>query len=1032
MGIPRSIDKRARGPGEPAPSTARTATAVVAALVLAAAGPAGGQVAPDADWRVRETPHFRIVHQASLTALARRTGAVAEEAYRRLRERFVEPPEGRIDVVLSDDTDFANGFARVAPRTAMVVYAHPPVDALSLAYFDDWLELVVTHELTHVVHLDDTGPLGSLARGLFGRVPSEWPLFPGLSTPRWITEGVATWYESALTGSGRLHGSFHEMVVRTAAVEGRLESIDEASGASPVWPAGFRPYTYGAHFFEHLVERSGEDAVADFARGYADRLVPFRLDAAAREAFGVSFAGAWEEWVDSLGVRYRALADTLARRAPATEPRALTRHGYLAFSPRFSPDGSRVAYARRDGRDEPGIHEMRVDGSGGRRRGRTNGAEVLSWAPDGSIVTAQVDLVDPYRRFRDLYRFGADGTERITRRARVYLPDVHPGGGRAVAVQSTPGSTRLVEVDLADGSVTPLVGDRTDEHWAYPRWSPDGRWIAATRWIRGGSADLVVVASDGEVVRRVTRGPALDVTPAWSPDGRWILWSSDRSGIQNLYARRVDGGPLRQVTSVLGGAYHPDVSPDGRWIVYSGYHADGWRIERIPYDPDAWFEPLEARAPGRGRLAGSDPPAAGDAAGDGRVGGRYGGAGDLVPTYWIPAYRSPETMVGRDAVGAGFGVATGATDLVGRHAWGGTATVSPSDGRVSGSLAYEYAGFGNPRVGLSVRQLHDGEGAILVRVEGREAPDTLLAVSRERRASAFVRYLRPRARTRATLTLSAGVVREDRELLELDLEPSRRTLSPEPRRERTLGEVSLAGSWTNARIQPFSVSAEDGVSLFARGRRRHDLDVPDDARGTPGNLLRGDGSFDEALGRASAFLSFPLAGFADHVMAARVSGGVADGPGADAFHFELGGAAGRRRPAVPGLALGGPPLFFPLRGYARAARTGSAIWSASLEYRLPLALVHGGAGLWPLHVDRLSGSVFFDAGDAWGPGDEAAAGSRDGPVLTSAGAELVARILPLWAGSLDLRVGAALPLRTLPGEDGPGGVRAYVRLGRAF
>ncbi len=57
----------------------------------------------------------------------------------------------------------------------------------------------------------------------------------------------------------------------------------------------------------------------------------------------------------------------------------------------------------------------------------------------------------------------------------------------------------------------------------------------------------------------------------------------------------------------------------------------------------------------------------------------------------------------------------------------------------------------------------------------------------------------------------------------------------------------------------------------------------------------------------------------------------------------------------------------PSGGTPPASRWGRFAWSATVEYRFPIQLVNRGAGLFPLHLDRISGSLFFDGGNAWGP-----------------------------------------------------------------
>jgi hypothetical protein len=235
-----------------------------------------------------------------------------------------------------------------------------------------------------------------------------------------------------------------------------------------------------------------------------------------------------------------------------------------------------------------------------------------------------------------------------------------------------------------------------------------------------------------------------------------------------------------------------------------------------------------------------------------------------------------------------------------------------------------------------------------------------------------------------------------------------------------LAEGRGAVSFANARLFPFSISPEDGVGLFLRGRVRRELSLADSIRDVAGE----DRSFKDVLGQVNLYKSLPLPGFGNPVIALRGSGGVAEGPGADAYHFEVGGASGVGGGGILPLGQG---LFFPVRGYGTAWRAGRFAWSATAEFRFPLLFLDRGPGLFPLHLDWLSGSVFFDAGNAWGT--EVKGDGKENPVrdpLASVGAEVTARIFPLWYQNMEFRVGVGVPL-----VDGSG-ARAYLRLGPAF
>ena len=999
---------------------------------LSTATPASGQVPPDENWRTLDTEHFRITFPEALYPLATRLADRAERAYGQLAVSFSAPPPGTIDIVLTDHADYSNGFANVVPGNRITVFARPPADGGSLNYFDDWMELVVTHELVHIFHLDPAGGLGAILRALLGRYPATWPFFPGRAAPTWLIEGIATWYESTLTDAGRVHGTWQDMVLRTGVLEGGLEPLSLVSGRSPVWPAGLRPYVYGSEFFDYLMTRTDTLGMRQLVEEVAGQLVPYRIDAAARSAFGISFSQAWEEWRASLSSRYRALADSLAALQPPTAGEALTRGARQALYPQVSPDGQRLAFALADGRSDAHLHLRDLDGGADRRFTRTNGLSTFSWTPDGGMIFAQFELADRYRLYSDLYRADAGGrVTRLTRGGRLVFPDVHPNGDLIVAVQEGGGTNRLVLVEPATGEVKPLTEADPAVHWAFPRWSPDGARIAVSQWRSGGRFDVVILDAGGGLVARVTDDRAVDASPVWSPDGRTLLWSSDRTGIPNLFAAAIDGdgrpGAVRQVTNMLTGAAHPAIDPAGEWIYYSAYHHEGWDIERIPYTPGEWFEPFAGDPRFRPRADRSPDRFQAAIEAESRP---YRAFRSLLPTYWEPLYAPPRRIRDRDVIGDGFGFSTSGRDLVDRHRFWAWGRLIPEKRRGEGRFGYTVAGLGNPVVTFSLGQLYDPAGLTLGERENGDV-DTLYVVDRERRVQMSVDLQRARFRNRVGLTLEASHNWVSSELLDATLEPS--TAFRLTRPTRRVGELSATLGFNTSRSHAMSMTLADGVSGAVRGRVARVLDLPEELAGD----RVADRGFEELTGRLSLYRTLGTLGFAGQVLALRASGGVARGPGADGFHFEVGDAAGTRE-RITGFGLfGGSPLLFPVRGYSSASRRGRIAWSASAEYRLPISLIRRGLGVWPLYFDRAGASLFADAGNAWGPEGEAEpTASPKLAALASFGLEVTVNALPFWTLSTDVRVGVAFPLRAEDDPPGAGlrlrGGRLYVRLGSAF
>ena len=1046
---------------------------IAAFVCLLAAAPAASQVPPDEAWRAIETEHFRVTFPEHLEALGRRAGDLAERAHRELTAQFREGPSGRIDIVLSDHVDVSNGSATTWPSNRIVLYARPPADHLALAYFDDWLDQLITHELAHVFHLDYGGTMGRIFRVLLGR--AQTPLnFPG-RVPRWVTEGLATWYESALTEAGRVHGTFYEMVLRTAALEGRFESIGQAGGNSPQWPGGVRRYAYGSLFFEYLLDKHGVDGMAAFVEAVvrpAAQLPLPRLNSAGRRAFGVSLSSEWAAWTDEVRARVRRLDAALAEVGPISEPEALTRNARYGLHPTLSPDGSALVYLRSDGRSYPSLVVISPAGGEQSTVARTNNHTALDVLPMGEIVFAQRDYTDRYRVFSDLYVATIEGpVRRVTAGARLTAPSAGPDGTWVVAVTEGGGTNGLARIDLRDGAMETLVAPATGTYWADPAVSPDGRWVAASRWTERRH-DVVILDADGRVVHEVTRDRALDLAPDWSADGRHLVWSSDRTGILNVLGAEIDphtaaAGPPVMLTNVRTGAAFPSIDPAGEWLYFSGYHVDGWEVERVPFAPDAAppapvpaarFDevvPAERDVGGTApRLDEAATPArdAGDTARSDPGGTTPGGAGvtatpppgaaesavheyspwsTLYPRYWLPALRAPTAIapatVGdvrvprTEVLGYAVGGRTSGIDLVGRHFYDIGVKVFTSGGRGEGDVSYEYRGLGNPSIGVTASQTWDAHG-----IGGRPAgadgsPETFFVLERERRLAMTGRIHRPGVRTSTSLRFSAGLVRSDREVLDdtLRLTDGYRLARP----GSLQSEYVVSFNVSSARSHAFQMGNARGAALYVRARIRDDLNVPEDLARRVG----GDLSADDLLGWLHVYVPLPLPGFAAPVLAIRASGGMARGRGAHSGYFASGGASGGRV-ILSGLpSQGGVSLSFPVRGYETSTRSGRYAWSTTVELRAPLALVNRGLGAWPLHLDRIFGSAFLDGGNAWGrDASYSEAGSPRLRPLASVGFEASTDLLALYETPVRLRAGVAFPLVDRYGP------QYYVRLGMPF
>jgi tricorn protease len=131
----------------------------------------------------------------------------------------------------------------------------------------------------------------------------------------------------------------------------------------------------------------------------------------------------------------------------------------------------------------------------------------------------------------------------------------------------------------------------------YPRFSPDGKWIAFSS-NRYGNYDVFVVPAEGGAAKQLTFHSAADLVVNWSPDSKRILFQSTRGlmypGIPNLYEVSIDGGLEHAVPTDWG--YWGGYSPDGSKLAFNRHPMVWWRQHyRGSYAADLWVMDIKAK-----------------------------------------------------------------------------------------------------------------------------------------------------------------------------------------------------------------------------------------------------------------------------------------------------------------------------------------------------------------------------------------------------------------------------------------------------
>ena len=198
----------------------------------------------------------------------------------------------------------------------------------------------------------------------------------------------------------------------------------------------------------------------------------------------------------------------------SSPPRRFTKGPKRDGSPRWSPDGSRLAFL--SNRETDKMQLFVIPAVGGEARRLTEAKEDVTdpaWSPDGTRIAFASRVPDEAYGEEDERK----RRPRRFRRLSYKLDNVGWIGDRRQHVFVVP----------ADGSADPTQLTSGDYEDANPVWSPDGARIAFSSgrdddWDITQVSDIHVVEATGGEPQRITKGGGSAEMPSWSPDGSAI------------------------------------------------------------------------------------------------------------------------------------------------------------------------------------------------------------------------------------------------------------------------------------------------------------------------------------------------------------------------------------------------------------------------------------------------------------------------------------------------------------------------------
>lgn len=540
------------------------------------------------EWKYITTDHFDVYFHQGGEYLARYAGVVAERALADFQKELRFSITERITFIVYNSH---NGFEQTNVVYSFLSEGVGGVTELFknrvvVPFQGDWAqyEHVIEHELVHAV-LNDMFYGGSIQNAIVNQIQVELPL--------WMNEGLAEY----LSAKGL--DTETDMFIRDMAMNENLPEPNEMNG--------YLAYRGGQTVYWYIADTYGPSKVGELINNV---LATGRVNAAFEETFGMTLKEFTAEFKADLKKYYYPDITTYERLKDIAE--RLTDHeedgGFYNTSPEISPDGKKAIFISDRGLFF-GLYVMDLDNPKEVREvlssGRANDFEELnfltpgiSWAPDSRRIAVSAKaggndalfVVDTESGDEEKYDLGFKSMNSVT-----WSPD-----GRYIAFSATVNEQPdLFLFEVESEKVTRLTNDIFSE--TIPKWNVEssGVFFVSDRGdelsvgrINGDNfemwnydvdvSDIYFLSLGARDAERLTFTPeAVETSIAVLPTGDDIWFSSDESGISNIYQLNIASGNIVGKTNALNGVKQIELSNDGSTLLFSSQDDLGYDLYRI-------------------------------------------------------------------------------------------------------------------------------------------------------------------------------------------------------------------------------------------------------------------------------------------------------------------------------------------------------------------------------------------------------------------------------------------------------------------
>ena len=546
---------------------------------------------PELKWITFETEHFLVHYHNGTEWTAKEAAKVAETVYPTITEFYDFEPTDKTDLIIRDTDDIANGAAYYFDNK-IDIWASPLDFELRGAH--RWLRNVITHEFAHIVSLQkamkaprnfpafffqamayEPEKREDVVRG-YPNVIILYP-FPTMIMPMWLAEGVAQYQYPGSTND--YWDSHRDMIIRDRIFHDNLFSFKAMESFGKPGIGSESVYNQGYGLTKFIAENYGENVLPEIIEELSNPF-QYNINKVIKKVIGKSGEEVYCEWKSFLTKKYYGKTENIRQNLQLGN--VILEDGISQLHPNWGLDENVIYYLSSKGYDYFSLTSLyKYDLV-------TEEQTKIKSMVNAKAINSKHSKIIYYSRkskpnkigsvFNNIYKYDLllEKEAQITFDRRGKNPVLSNDNKNLYFIHGSDGKVQIVKMEMESREEKIIADFDNGIQLHNLSLSADGNRLAFDITSNHGR-DINYIDLDDIEINSYLVGNYDERDPCYSKDGKWLYYSSDQTGIFNIYRKSLETDEIQQITNVPGGAFMPSVNSKNQ-LVYSLFENSKYKI----------------------------------------------------------------------------------------------------------------------------------------------------------------------------------------------------------------------------------------------------------------------------------------------------------------------------------------------------------------------------------------------------------------------------------------------------------------------